>query len=881
MFHTNDFVRTLHWADAGAAQYVSLPELARRYPALARYPASLKIMLEAAVRRYDGEKIGDDHVMRLLNWHRGVRGEIPFFVARALLQDASGIPLLGDLAALRTEAARRGFSAREIEPEIPVDLVIDHSVIADRYGDSAALQDNMAEEFRQNRERYAFVEWAQQAFSCLRVVPPGTGIVHQVNLEHLATGITERDGWAFPDTLVGTDSHTTMVNGIGVLGWGVGGLEAEATLMGEPLYFDCPEVVGVVLQRSLRPGITATDLALCLTRLLREHGVVGKLLEFHGSGARSLAIMDRATVANMAPEYGATAAWFGVDDATLDYYRLTGRPAGAVARMRQYYEMQGMFGIPDAGAHDYSEVITLDLATVERSVSGPARPEQVLQLSAVPASLDLSREQARALRGSPELSDGDIVLAAITSCTNTANPAGMIAAGLLAKSAVERGMCVAPNVKTVLAPGSRAVTVYLRKAGLLDALETLGFHVSAYGCAACVGNTGGLAPGVERAIAQRQLTVAAVLSGNRNFEGRIHKAVKANYLASPALVVAYALAGSMRVDLDVTPCGHDREGRPVYLSELWPDSREITAIVDAVVTREAFSGIYSTAASEFKLWDANLRPSGSTFAWDAKSTYFVEPPFFRSEVGGDRIATVADASVLVVLGDSVTTDHISPVGAIAADSDAGRYLGELGIAPTDFNTFGARRCNHHVMVRGTFSSPRLKNALVAPRSGPLTRSGRDGRICSIHAAAMENIDDGIASVVLAGRYYGSGSARDWAAKGTALLGVRAVLAKSFERIHRSNLVLMGVLPVEVPESAAAAWGTIDWTGRERVSIEFDVSKVTRADAAVCIQLDGEALLTVQGRVRIDTQAERRYLAAGGILPFLSARKLRTLSTPTS
>lgn len=881
MLHSNDFVRTLHWADGGAAQYVSLPELARRYPALARYPASLKIMLEAAVRRYDGEKIGDDHLMRLLNWHRGVRGEIPFFVARVLLQDASGIPLLGDLAALRTEAERRGLSAREIEPEIPVDLVIDHSVIADRYGDSAALQDNMAEEFRQNRERYAFVEWAQQAFSCLRVVPPGTGIVHQVNLEHLATGITERDGWAFPDTLVGTDSHTTMVNGIGVLGWGVGGLEAEATLMGEPLYFDCPEVVGVVLQRSLRPGITATDLALCLTRLLREHGVVGKLLEFHGSGARDLAVMDRATVANMAPEYGATAAWFGVDEATLDYYLLTGRPACAVARMREYYEMQGMFGIPDAGAHDYSEIITLDLAAVERAVSGPARPEQVMPLSAVPASLDISDAQAPSQQSSPKLADGDIVLAAITSCTNTANPAGMIAAGLLAKAAVQRGMRVSPHVKTVFAPGSRAVPVYLRMAGLLDALERLGFHVSAYGCAACVGNTGGLAPGVEKAIAKRQLAVAAVLSGNRNFEGRIHKAVKANYLASPALVVAYALAGSMRGDLDITPCGHDRYGRPVYLSELWPDSREITETVNAVVTAKAFSGLYPPAASEHKVCDTDRSPSGSTFAWNKNSTYFVEPPFFRAELGVGHIHTVVNARVLAVLGDSVTTDHISPVGAIAADSEAGRYLGELGIAPHDFNTFGARRCNHHAMVRGTFSSPRLKNALAAPQLGSLTRSGRDGRICSIHSAAMENVDDGTVSVVLAGRYYGSGSARDWAARGTALLGVRAVVAKSFERIHRSNLVLMGVLPVEVPESAAAGWETIHWTGMERVTVKFDESQVIRANATVLIQLGDEILLTIVGRVRVDTQAERRYLATGGMLPYLSARKLQSLSKPTS
>ncbi|MDT3678897.1 MAG: aconitate hydratase AcnA [Burkholderiaceae bacterium] len=870
MLRSKDFVRTLHWADGSAAQYVSLPELARSFPAVARYPTPLKVMLEAAVRRYDGHKIGDDHVMRLMNWHRGVRGEIPFFVARVLLQDVSGIPLLGDLAALRSEAQRRGSSARDIEPEVPVDLVIDHSVIVDRWGDSAALQANMAQEFRQNLERYEFLKWAQQAFRRLCVVPPGTGIVHQVNLERLATGIAERDGWVFPDTLVGTDSHTTMANGIGVLGWGVGGIEAAAALMGEPLYFDSPEVVGVALRGALRPGITATDLALHLTRLLREHGVVGKLLEFHGSGARTLAVMDRATVANMAPEYGATAAWFGIDDSTFDYYKLTGRSEDVVARMRKYYKMQGMLGIPDTGAHDYSEVITLDLAAVERCLSGPARPEQLIALGAVPASLGLSDVQTGARDDIAELSDGDIVLAAITSCTNTANPTAMIAAGLLAKAAVERGMRVAPHVKTVLAPGSRAVTVYLRNAGLLDALEQLGFHVSAYGCAACVGNTGGLAPGVERAIAERELTVAAVLSGNRNFEGRIHKAVKANYLAAPALVVAYALAGSVRGDLGTAPCGYDRSRQPVYLNDIWPESGEITALVNAVVTAEAFSGTYTVADNEVSPCEVEC---GHTFAWNEKSTYFVEPPFFRPKLSAHRAASIANVPVLAVLGDSVTTDHISPVGAIAADSDAGLYLAELGIALGDFNTFGARRSNHHVMVRGTFGSPRLKNALVAPQSGPLTRSRRDGRICSIHTAAMENVADGTMSIVLAGHYYGSGSARDWAAKGTALLGVRAVVAKSFERIHRSNLVLMGVLPIEVRESTVVTWDAVHWTGREQISIEFDESKLTRADAVIHIQRDGESLLAVAGRVRIDTEAECRYFAAGGMLPYLTSVKL--------
>jgi len=870
MLNPTDFVRTLRWADAGTARFVSLPDLARAFPALARYPAPLKILVEAALRRFDGEKITGDHLARLLQWHQGVRGEVPFFVGRVLMQDASGIPLLGDLAALRAQAVRLGRDASVIEPEIPVDLVIDHSVIADRYGDAAALRDNLQEEFRQNRERYAFVKWAQQAFAGVGVTPPGAGIVHQVNLERLATGLVQRDGWAFPDTLVGTDSHTTMVNGLGVLGWGVGGLEAEAVLLGEPLYFDSPEVVGVALHGALRPGITGTDLALTLTRLLREHGVVGKLLDFHGPGARGLAVPDRATVANMAPEYGATAAWFGIDEATLDYYRLTGRDGAAIARLRRYYEAQALFGIASVGAADYSETIDVDLGQVRRVVSGPARPQQVIALRAVPASLPGPARTAGA--DGDGLADGDIVLAAITSCTNTANPAGMIAAGLLAQAAARRGLRVAPHVKTVLAPGSRAVTAYLHAAGLLDALQALGFHVSAYGCAACVGNSGALATGVEEAIARRGLSVAAVLSGNRNFEGRIHKSIKANYLASPALVIAYALAGSMR-NLEAEPCGHDSEGRPVFLADIWPDDARVAAVAGAVVRAEAFADARAHGDSGAALWGAVAGACGSTFAWDPASSYFVEPPFFRPRAQAESAAPLGDARVLAVLGDSVTTDHISPVGAIAGDSDAARYLGELGIPPADFNTYGARRCNHHVMVRGTFGSPRLANALVAPRQGPLTLSARDGRECSIHAAAMENVDDGAASVILAGTLYGAGSARDWAAKGTALLGVRAVVAQGFERIHRSNLVMMGVLPVEIAADAAPPWEGLAWTGRERLDIEFDPAIALRGQALVRIRRDGAEPLVVAGRLRIDTESERRYLLSGGVLPFLARCRL--------
>ena len=871
MLNPKDFVRTLRWADASAARFVSLPELARAFPALARYPAPLKIIVEAALRRFDGEKINAGHLERLLQWSQGARGEVAFFVARVLMQDASGIPLLADLAALRAQAVRRGYDAGCIALEIPADLVIDHSVIADKYGDGAALGDNLREEFRQNRERYEFVKWAQQAFAGLRVAPPGTGIVHQVNLEHLATGIVQRNGWVFPDTLVGTDSHTTMINGLGVLGWGVGGLEAEAALLGEPLYFDSPEVVGVEMRGVLHKGITATDLALYLTHLLREHGVVGKLLDFHGPGARRLSVPDRATVANMAPEYGATAAWFGIDEATLAYYRLTGRDEETIARMHQYYTAQGLFGIPDAGLADYSETIAVDLSRVERVVSGPARPQQVIPLRGVAASLP-PPAMGRTGEEGCELADGDIVLAAITSCTNTANPAGMIAAGLLARAAIERGLHVMPHVKTVLAPGSRAVTAYLRAAGLGDALEALGFYVSAYGCAACVGNSGALAPGVENLIRQRSLNVAAVLSGNRNFEGRIHKAVKANYLASPALVVAYALAGSMR-DLDAEPCGHDAQGRPVFLADIWPDDEQVAALVGAVVKSEAFAEARVAMAGDATLWSGIAGASGATFAWSPASSYFVEPPFFQLQEEAKASGPVVAGRVLAVLGESVTTDHISPVGAIAADSDAARYLDGLGIPTADFNTYGARRCNHHVMVRGTFGSPRLMNALAAPQPGPLTRSARDGRICSIHAAAMENLEDDVASVILADKLYGAGSARDWAAKGTALLGVRTVVAQSFERIHRSNLVMMGVLPIEVAADAAAAWHGMSWTGRERVDIEFDPAITIRGEAAIRIRCDDGTLLEARGHLRIDTESERRYLKAGGVLPFLAGRKL--------
>ncbi|KVM93998.1 aconitate hydratase AcnA [Burkholderia stagnalis] len=875
MANFTDFHRTFPLPDGTTARIVSLPAVARAHPRVARFPPSIRILLEAALRRADGTHAATEHAQALLDWRAGDGRDIPVWVSRVLLQDASGIPLLCDLAAMRSAAVRAGVHAQAVQPTLPVDLVVDHSVVVDAYGDAAAHDTNLAAEYRLNAERFQFVKWAARAFQGVRVIPPGNGIVHQINLEFLAGVVARRDGWLFPDTVVGTDSHTTMINALGVLGWGVGGLEAEIALLGEPLHQSAPEVVAVHLTGAPRGRVLATDVALHLTRALREAGVVGKFLEFVGPGARGLSLPDRATIANMAPEYGATTAFFGIDDTTLAYLAQTGRSRDAIDTIRAYYAAQGLFGIPDAADHDYTSVLSIDLSAVEPTLAGPARPHQTLAVAQLPASV---ARGGAAHSGAPDgLGDGAVVLAAITSCTNTANPAAMLAAGLLAKRAAARGLRPPGYVKTVLAPGSRAVTRYLERAGLLEPLQRLGFFVAAYGCASCVGNTGALADGVEAAVRARGLSVAAVLSGNRNFEGRIHRAIKANYLASPALVVAYALAGTVARDLDAAPLGVDAAGAPVFLADVWPDKADIDALVDAVVDERAYAGLYDDATGEggdSTGWSRIDAPASPLFEWRDTSGYFVEPPFFDPPARDARpFGPVRRARVLAVLGDGVTTDHISPVGAIAADSEAARYLRARQVPDDAFNTYGARRCNHHVMMRGTFANPHLRNRVGGLDAGPVARSARDGATRSLFDVAMENREDGVPSVIVAGALYGSGSARDWAAKGTSLLGVAAVVAAGFERIHRSNLALMGVLPIEV--GAPNALDALAWDGSECIDIDFDPhARAPRPPATVTVRRNGREVARVAGTLRIDTLAEWRYVREGGVLRAIFAGTMK-------
>lgn len=879
MANFSDFIRRFNMPDGTAARYVSLRDVARRYPRVSRFPVSVRILLEAALRRFDGTPAAAESLNGLLDWRPGGGGrDIPVWVSRILLQDASGIPLLSDLAAMRAATARAGARPETVQPAVPADLVIDHSVVVDAYGDAFARQANLATEYRLNAERFGFVKWASGAFEGIRVFPPGSGIVHQINLEFLASVATCRDGWIYPDLVVGTDSHTTMINALGVLGWGVGGLEAEIALLGEALYQPAPDVVAVHLSGALGAGVSATDAVLHLTQVLREAGLVGTLLEFVGPGARGLSLPDRASIANMAPEYGATTGYFSVDDVTLAYLRQTGRPAHEVERVRRYYTEQGLFGIPDATQLDYASRIDFDLSTVRMTVAGPSRPHQRLTLAQVPTSM--AAAQAAPTDRARPVEHGAVVLAAITSCTNTANPAALLAAGLLARNAVARGLRPASHVKTILAPGSRAVTRYLERAGLLAPLQQLGFFVAAYGCASCVGNTGRLADGVEDAIRAGDLSVAAVLSGNRNFEGRIHQDIKANYLASPALVVAYALAGTVALDLDADPIAVDSAGSPVLLAQLWPDQAEIDALVARVVDAEIYVDVYRDPRGDADpshdgrdAWAGIPAPDGTLFRWRAASNYFVEPPFFAPPAAGAApFGAVRGARVLGVFGDGITTDHISPVGEIANDSDAAHYLRGQGVPAEEFNSYGARRCNHHVMIRGTFANPRIRNLAAGGGLGPIARSARDGATRSVFAVAQENREDQVPSVIVAGASYGSGSARDWAAKGTALLGVTAVLARSFERIHRSNLALMGVLPVELP--ATNTLDALEWTGAERIDLEFDAAtRALRPRVDVVVRRGGNAVAREQGVLRIDTAAEWRYVREGGVLRSIFAKRL--------
>ncbi len=876
--------------EIGAHRYTYYPLRARASEReLARLPFALRVLLENLIRHEDGESVRAEDIAALVAW-RGQgpeEREIAFRPARVLLQDFTGVPALVDLAAMRDVAAELGADPSRVNPLRPAELVIDHSVQVDVYGSREALERNAAREYERNRERYVFLRWGQKSFEQFRVVPPDTGIVHQVNIEYLARVVFTEDQNGtevlFPDTLVGTDSHTTMVNGLGVLGWGVGGIEAEAALLGQPITMLLPEVVGVRLHGRLPAGSTATDLVLTLTQKLRALGVVGKFVEFFGPGLAALPVADRATLGNMSPEFGSTCALFPIDRATTDYLRLTGRPEEQIARVEAYARAQGLWHDETTPEAEYSAVLDLDLGTIEPSLAGPSRPQDRVALNAVAAR---TREALAAANGaSPtparaparitidghetEIRDGSVVIAAITSCTNTSNPAVMIAAGLLARAAAARGLRAAPHVKTSLAPGSQVVTRYLEKADLLKDLEKVGFYTLGYGCTTCIGNSGPLAEPVSRAIRENKLAVGAVLSGNRNFEGRIHPEVRLNFLASPPLVVAYALVGRLDVDLTRDPIGHDAQGRPVTLAEIWPNPEEVSRVVDACVRRELFHEVYAHVFDGTELWRALDIPEGTRYRWDEKSSYVRRPPFLTEVPREPRpLRDIRDARVLALLGDSVTTDHISPAGNIPADSPAGRYLQSLGIAPKDFNSYGARRGNHEVMMRGTFANIRLRNALVPGVEGSFTLHFPDGEKTTIYEAAMRYRDENVPLIVIAGKEYGSGSSRDWAGKGPALLGVRAVIAESFERIHRSNLIGMGILPLQFRPGENAASLGLD--GHE--TYDFPAALKDGAEE-IEVVAHGRKEIRFRVRVRIDTPMERAYYRHGGILPYVLRQKL--------
>jgi aconitate hydratase len=866
-------------------KFYSLPALGKALGVdVARLPVSIRIVLESVLRNCDGKKVTEEHVKSLAGW-KGVAPrteEIPFVLARVLLQDFTGVPLLVDLAAMRGVAQKMGLNPKVIEPLVPVDLVVDHSVQIDHYGNKNALDLNMKLEFKRNEERYRFMKWGMQAFDTFKVVPPGIGIVHQVNLEYLAPGIHKsNDGVCYPDTLVGTDSHTTMINGIGVVGWGVGGIEAEAGMLGQPVYFLTPDVVGVNLKGKLHPACTATDLVLTVTQMLRKAKVVGKFVEFFGEGTRSLSVQDRATIANMAPEYGATMGFFPVDERTLEYFRGTGRSKEAIDALEAYFKAQNLFGIPRAGQIDYSEVLELDLASVMPSLAGPKRPQDRIDLAKVKSTFtslfagpvkdngfgkkpqDLDRPY-KAFDGT-EIRNGDILIAAITSCTNTSNPGVLLAAGLVAKKAVELGLKVKPHIKTSLAPGSRVVTEYLGAAGLLPYLEKLGFNVAAYGCTTCIGNSGPLAQPIDEAVVKNDLVCAAVLSGNRNFEARIHPNIRANFLASPPLVVAYAIAGSVLVNFKEEPIGKSKDGKPVYIGHVWPSHDEVAALMKFAMDAPTFRRLYSNLAETNPLWKKVSAPGGQAYSWPA-STYIAEPPFFAdfSMTPPPAADGIRGAKVLAVLGDSVTTDHISPAGSIKPTSPAGIFLQEHDVAVADFNSYGARRGNHEVMMRGTFANVRIKNLMLPGTEGGLTLYKNEK--LPIYDAAMRYIGDGTPTVVFGGEEYGTGSSRDWAAKGTMLLGVKAVVARSFERIHRSNLVGMGVLPLQFAGGESAQ--SLGITGDETIDVIGMGDIRPMQDLELRIRKPDGTERTVKVKSRIDTPIEVDYYKHGGILPYV-------------
>jgi aconitate hydratase len=878
--------------------YYSLPALEEAGVApISKLPVSIRIVLEAVLRNFDGKRVSEHDVRTLANWNakKPVSEEIPFIVARIVLQDFTGVPLLVDLAAMRHAMEKLKKSPKLIEPLVPVDLVVDHSVQVDVAGSQDAMQRNLEFEFARNRERYEFLKWGQQAFETFKVVPPGIGIVHQVNLEYLAKGVLSRpvDGETlyYPDTLVGTDSHTTMINGLGIVGWGVGGIEAEAGMLGQPVYFLTPEVVGVHMTGAIREGVTATDLALHVTELLRKAKVVGKFIEFYGPGAASLSLPDRATIANMAPEYGATMGFFPVDAESVNYLKATGRTPAQIEAFEAYFKAQKMFGIPEkSDGIVYSQDIELNLADVTPNVAGPKRPQDRIALPDLKANFRAAldrpltengfgkkgAEEAEAaviLNGTRPATEGlihhgSVVIAAITSCTNTSNPSVMIAAGLLAKKAVEKGLTVNAAVKTSLAPGSRVVTDYLDKSGLQPYLDQLGFQIVGYGCTTCIGNSGPLNPIIDEAISKTDLVAASVLSGNRNFEARVHPSIKANFLMSPPLVVAFALAGKVDIDLVNEPLGTGKDGKPVFLKDIWPTLKEINDLASLSIAPEVFRKNYSDFAEQNPAWNNIPGSTGETYSWNETSTYIQEPPFFENfSMEPGHITEILDARPLGIFGDSVTTDHISPAGSFKKDSPAGRYLVENGVEPAAFNSYGARRGNDRVMTRGTFANVRIQNLMVPGTEGGVTVFQPGGEKMSIYDASMKYQKAGTPLIILAGSEYGTGSSRDWAAKGTRLLGVKAVVSQSFERIHRSNLVGMGVLPLCFQEGTTAA--TLKLDGTETYSLRgLNDDIKPRQQVNLEIKRANGTIENVPLTLRIDTPIEVDYFRHGGILPYV-------------
>ena len=950
LFDTRQTFKTGTGADG---VFYSLPQLEKAgIGAVSRLPISIRIVLESVLRNFDGgKKVSEDAVRQVAGWQPNDEreNEIPFVVARVILQDFTGVPLLVDLAAMRSAVERMGRDASVIEPLVPVDLVIDHSVQVDYAGSESAYQRNMETEFKRNEQRYKFLKWGTQAFNGFGVVPPGIGIVHQVNLEYLAKGVFEKDGTFYPDSLVGTDSHTTMINGLGIVAWGVGGIEAEAGMLGQPVYFLTPDVVGVHLSGELPQGATATDLVLRVTEMLRKAKVVGKFVEFFGEGAASLHATDRATIANMAPEYGATMGFFGTDEKTLDYFRATGRDEAQIQTIKNYYEAQRMFGIPKAGEVDYSTNLDLDLATITPSVAGPKRPQDRIELSSLDDRFvelfgqsiadggygknkeDLEKrfmvtmgvkshthgegggeQSAKSVpqaaagdatgatsekntsvltevemmnnRPTPDrvedlheeietqttdVGSGDVLIAAITSCTNTSNPAVMLAAGIVAKKAVERGMKVPAYVKTSLAPGSRVVTEYLNKTNLQSYLDKLGFNLVGYGCTTCIGNSGPLDAGIEEAIVEHDLIAASVLSGNRNFEARVHQNIKANFLMSPPLVVAYALAGTVIKDVYLHPIGQDEAGNDVYLKDIWASLDEVKEVLQAAFEPEMYKKLYSEFAEQNPLWNAIPSSVGQIYEWDSDSTYIQEPPYFENfgmETGA--FADIKGARPLAIFGDSVTTDHISPAGAIKPSSPAGIYLQSLGVPVEDFNSYGSRRGNDRVMLRGTFANVRIKNSMVAPVEGGFTKHQPDGEDLSIYDAAVKYQSENTPTIIFGGQEYGTGSSRDWAAKGTRLMGVKAVIVQSFERIHRSNLVGMGVLPLQFKDGVNAASLNLDGTETFDLSGLENGDVKPRQDVTLTVNRADGTSESVVLTLRIDTPIELEYYKGGGILPYV-------------